>query len=46
MMKFPNVVLPDTGPMAYADVGASLEKVGWSRGTTSDGFATRGAARS
>jgi len=26
MMKFPNVVLPDTGPMAYADVGASLEK--------------------
>ena len=25
-MKFPNVVLPDTGPMAYADVGASLEK--------------------
>jgi L-lactate dehydrogenase (cytochrome) len=26
MMKFPNVVLPDTGPMAYADVGGSLEK--------------------
>jgi len=26
MMKFPNVVLPDSGPMAYADVGASLEK--------------------
>jgi isopentenyl diphosphate isomerase/L-lactate dehydrogenase-like FMN-dependent dehydrogenase len=25
-MNFPNVVLPDTGPMAYADVGASLEK--------------------
>ena len=25
-MKFPNVVLPDSGPMAYADVGASLEK--------------------
>ena len=26
MMKFPNVVLPDTGPMAYADVGGLLEK--------------------
>jgi L-lactate dehydrogenase (cytochrome) len=26
MMQFPNVVLPDTGPMAYADVGGSLEK--------------------
>jgi L-lactate dehydrogenase (cytochrome) len=26
MMKFPNVVLPDTGPMAYADVPASLAK--------------------
>ena len=26
MMTFPNVVLPDTGPMAYADVGGSLEK--------------------
>jgi isopentenyl diphosphate isomerase/L-lactate dehydrogenase-like FMN-dependent dehydrogenase len=26
MMKFPNVVLPDTGPMAYADVGGSLER--------------------
>jgi L-lactate dehydrogenase (cytochrome) len=26
MMNFPNVVLPDTGPMAYADVGGSLEK--------------------
>lgn len=26
MMKFPNVILPDGGPMAYADVGASLEK--------------------
>jgi isopentenyl diphosphate isomerase/L-lactate dehydrogenase-like FMN-dependent dehydrogenase len=26
LMKFPNVVLPDTGPMAYADVGGSLEK--------------------
>jgi L-lactate dehydrogenase (cytochrome) len=26
MMKFPNVVLPDTGPMAYADVGGSLDK--------------------
>ena len=25
-MNFPNVVLPDTGPMSYADVGASLEK--------------------
>src|SRR5262245_9255838 len=25
-MKFPNVVLPDTGPMAYADVGGSLER--------------------
>jgi len=26
LMQFPNVVLPDTGPMAYADVGGSLEK--------------------
>ena len=26
MMKFPNVVLPDSGPMAYADVGGSLAK--------------------
>jgi len=26
MMRFPNVVLPDSGPMAYADVGDSLEK--------------------
>jgi L-lactate dehydrogenase (cytochrome) len=26
MMTFPNVVLPDTGPMAYADVPASLAK--------------------
>jgi L-lactate dehydrogenase (cytochrome) len=26
LMEFPNVVLPDTGPMAYADVGGSLEK--------------------
>jgi isopentenyl diphosphate isomerase/L-lactate dehydrogenase-like FMN-dependent dehydrogenase len=26
MMKFPNVILPDGGPMAYADVGAALEK--------------------
>lgn len=25
MMKFPNVVLPAGGPMAYADVGAALE---------------------
>ncbi len=25
-MNFPNVVLPDTGPMAYADVPASLAK--------------------
>jgi L-lactate dehydrogenase (cytochrome) len=25
MMKFPNVVLPETGPMAYADVAAALE---------------------
>jgi L-lactate dehydrogenase (cytochrome) len=24
LMKFPNVVLPGTGPMAYADVGAAL----------------------
>jgi L-lactate dehydrogenase (cytochrome) len=30
-MKFPNVVLPDTGPMLYADVGAALEQsmVSW-----------------
>jgi L-lactate dehydrogenase (cytochrome) len=26
LMKFPNVVLPDTGPMLYADVGAALEQ--------------------
>lgn len=25
MMKFPNVMLPASGPMAYADVGAALE---------------------
>lgn len=25
MMKFPNVVLPASGPMAYADIGAALE---------------------
>jgi L-lactate dehydrogenase (cytochrome) len=25
LMKFPNVVLPGTGPMPYADVGAALE---------------------
>jgi L-lactate dehydrogenase (cytochrome) len=25
MMKFPNVLLPGIGPMAYADVGAALE---------------------
>ena len=32
LMKFPNVVLPDSGPMLYADVAASLEKsvVTWS----------------
>src|SRR5829696_1288788 len=32
MMKFPNVVLPDGGPMAYADVAGSLAKsvVTWS----------------
>ena len=31
LMKFPNVVLPDTGPMLYADVGAALEQsmVAW-----------------
>lgn len=31
LMKFPNVVLPDTGPMLYADVGAALEQsmVSW-----------------
>jgi hypothetical protein len=26
MMKFPNIILPDGGPMLYADVGAALEK--------------------
>ena len=26
LMKFPNVVLPDSGPMLYADVGAALEQ--------------------
>ena len=26
LMKFPNVVLPETGPMLYADVGAALEQ--------------------
>jgi L-lactate dehydrogenase (cytochrome) len=26
IMKFPNVVLPDVGPMPYADVAAALEK--------------------
>ena len=26
LMKFPNVVLPDGGPMPYADVGAALEQ--------------------
>ena len=26
MMKFPNVVLPDTGPMTYADVPSTLAK--------------------
>ncbi len=26
MMKFPNVVLPNQGPMLYADVGAALER--------------------
>jgi L-lactate dehydrogenase (cytochrome) len=31
LMKFPNVVLPDQGPMLYADVGAALEQsmVAW-----------------
>ena len=31
LMKFPNVVLPDTGPMLYSDVGAALEQsmVSW-----------------
>jgi L-lactate dehydrogenase (cytochrome) len=31
LMKFPNVVLPQTGPMLYADVGAALEQsmVAW-----------------
>jgi L-lactate dehydrogenase (cytochrome) len=31
LMKFPNVVLPDSGPMLYADVGAALEQsmVSW-----------------
>jgi len=26
MMKFPNILLPDSGPMLYADVTAALEK--------------------
>jgi L-lactate dehydrogenase (cytochrome) len=26
MMKFPNIILPDIGPMPYADVAAALEK--------------------
>jgi L-lactate dehydrogenase (cytochrome) len=26
LMKFPNVVLPNSGPMLYADVGAALEE--------------------
>jgi L-lactate dehydrogenase (cytochrome) len=26
LMKFPNVVIPDSGPMLYADVGAALEQ--------------------
>jgi len=32
VMKFPNVVLPNVGPMPYADVGAALERavVTWS----------------
>jgi isopentenyl diphosphate isomerase/L-lactate dehydrogenase-like FMN-dependent dehydrogenase len=32
MMSFPNVVLPGTGPMAYAEVGPALEQsaVSWS----------------
>jgi isopentenyl diphosphate isomerase/L-lactate dehydrogenase-like FMN-dependent dehydrogenase len=32
LMSFPNVVLPDHGPMPYADVGAALEQstVAWS----------------
>ena len=32
LMKFPNVVLPEKGPMLYADVGAALEQsmVTWS----------------
>jgi L-lactate dehydrogenase (cytochrome) len=31
LMKFPNVVLPDQGPMPYEDVGAALERsmVAW-----------------
>ncbi len=31
LMSFPNVMLPDQGPMPYADVGAALEKsmVAW-----------------
>ncbi|MBV8373545.1 MAG: alpha-hydroxy-acid oxidizing protein [Candidatus Eremiobacteraeota bacterium] len=31
LMRFPNVVLPDSGPMAYADIGAALEQstVSW-----------------
>lgn len=39
LMKFPNVVLPDTGPMRYASVGPALEEsvvtwadFGWIRG--------------
>jgi isopentenyl diphosphate isomerase/L-lactate dehydrogenase-like FMN-dependent dehydrogenase len=31
LMQFPNVVLPETGPMPYADIGAALEQstVAW-----------------
>lgn len=31
LMNFPNIVLPDQGPMSYADVGAALEQsmVSW-----------------
>ncbi|MBV8116733.1 MAG: alpha-hydroxy-acid oxidizing protein, partial [Candidatus Eremiobacteraeota bacterium] len=31
LMRLPNVVLPDSGPMAYADIGAALEQstVSW-----------------
>ena len=45
MMKFPNVVIPGEGPMAYEDVGAALER---STVTWQDivGFAKRGRDRS